>query len=138
MPVDLLPVCRPLSPAKIETLRPVVEHEGAEHRAHVQRKMELTSAKALAVALEAQNKELQEQLEQQQEEFEQLTASAATVAATIAELKMQRDAAVHEHNAASAEWRERVSEATAAAKAEAAGGGAPRGGRGQRAHRGGR
>ena len=121
MPVDLLPVCRPLSPAKIETLRPVVEHEGAEHRAHVQRKMELTSAKALAVALEAQNKELQEQLEQQQEEFEQLTASAATVAATIAELKMQRDAAVHEHNAASAEWRERVSEATAAAKAEAAG-----------------
>ena len=119
MPSDWLPVCRPLSPAKIETLRPVVEDEGAEHRAHVQREMELKSAKARAVALEAQNKELQEQLERKQEEFEQLTASAATAAATIAELKMQR--------AASAEWRERVqhnasgvSEATAEAKAEAA------------------
>jgi molecular chaperone GrpE (heat shock protein) len=54
----------------------VVEDEGAEHRAHVQREMELKSAKARAVALEAQNKELQEQLERKQEEFEQLTASA--------------------------------------------------------------
>jgi len=82
MPSDWLPVCRPLSPPKIETLRPVVEDEGAEHRAHVQREMELKSAKARAVALEAQNKELQEQLERKQEEFEQLTASAATAAAT--------------------------------------------------------
>ena len=56
MPADWLPVCRPLSPAKIETLRPVVEDEGAEHRAHVQREMELKSAKARAVALEAQTR----------------------------------------------------------------------------------